>query len=112
MLAQVDEVLGQLNRLFGDANRLTDEYCLLVQQRDGPNQPLPSIRQWLEDRAERIRAVDLRAVLQIIRHDLQGSRPAPANAAPSAAPEFHLDSGVTADLSPREAARQLKERRK
>ena len=47
MLDQVNQVLGELNRLNGDATRLVDQYCLLVQQRDGPNQPLPCIRQWV-----------------------------------------------------------------
>ena len=56
--------------------------------------------------------MDARHALQLIRADLEGTKSAPANDTPSVPTLFQLESGVTADLSPREAARQLKERRK
>jgi hypothetical protein len=108
-LVDVDRVLAEWNRLDGDANRLADEYCLLVRERDGPNQPVPAIRQWLEDRAERIRAVDLRAVLQIIRHDLEGTQVAPTAVS---APQLFDPESVTENLTVREGAQRLKQQRK
>ena len=32
MIEQVDRVLTELNRLHGDADRLADEYCRIVQR--------------------------------------------------------------------------------
>ena len=81
-----------------------------MRERDGPNQPVPAIRQWLEDRAERIRAVDLRAVLRIIRHDLEGTQVAPAAVS---APQTLFDpETVTENLTVREGAQRLKQQRK
>ena len=53
--------------------------------------------------------MNMRLALELIRDDLGGAKAAPT--AVSVPPEFHLDSGVTANLNLKEAARQLKQRR-
>jgi hypothetical protein len=111
MIDQLNQVLGELNRLHADADRLIDQYIELICKRDGLNIPIPAVRLYqIENRAGV--CMDARHALQLIRADLEGTKSAPANDTPSVPTLFQLESGVTADLSPREAARQLKERRK
>jgi hypothetical protein len=107
---QVNRLISSLNALHAEANQVIDTYVTHIRERDGlQGIPEPAIRQaQIENRAGW--AMDLRNALELIRQDIGGLKAAPANAAPSAAPEFHLE-GVTANLSPREAAAQLKSRR-
>jgi hypothetical protein len=112
MIDQLNQVLGELTRLHADADRLLDSYIEHVQRRDDlGGQPLPSLRQCHIDGRAGL-ALNLRRALELAVSDLSGEKAPPANAIPSAASEFHLDSGVTANLNLREAARQLNQRRK
>jgi hypothetical protein len=109
---QIDQVLGQLARSHADSERLVDEYVAFVRQRDDLGAIPPNcIKQTLIE-ARAGTCLDARHALQLIRADLAGATAATANGGPSVTPEFHLDSGITADLSPREGALRLKEQRR
>jgi hypothetical protein len=110
-LDQVDRIISSLNALHAEADQVISSYVTHIRDRDGlQGIPEPTIRQaQIENRAGW--AMDLRNALELIRQDIGGMKAAPANATPSIPPEFHLDSGVTADLTPRQAAQQLKGRR-
>jgi hypothetical protein len=110
MIEQLNQVLGELTRLHADADRLLDSYIEHVQRRDDlGGQPLPSLRQCHIDGRAGL-ALNLRRALELAVSDLSGEKAPPANDVPSPPQTFLLDSGITAVLSPREAARQLKER--
>jgi hypothetical protein len=109
---QVNRLISSLNALHAEANQVIDTYVTHIRERDGlQGIPEPTIRQaQIENRAGW--AMDLRNALELIRQDIGGLKAAPANVAPSAAPEFHLDSGITENLSVREGALRLKQARK
>jgi hypothetical protein len=111
MIDQVDRIISSLNALHAEADQVIDAYVAHIRARDNLGGiPLDCIRQTaVENRASSF-SMNMRVALELIRDDLGGAKAAPANAAPSAVPEFHLE-GVTANLNPKEAARQLKQRR-
>ena len=109
MIDQLDQTLNDLNRLHADADRLVDQYIELICKRDGLNIPIPAVRLYqIENRAGV--CMDARHALQLIRADLEGTKP--ASAAVSVPQTFHPNSGVTDDLSVSEGARRLKQQRK
>ena len=94
MIDQLNQILGELNRLHGDADRLLDQYCEHVRQRDGLNLPLPAIRLTHVDTRSGL-SLDVRRALVLGVSDLSGERAPPANAAPSPQQAFHLEAGIT-----------------
>ena len=112
MIDRLDRIISSLSALHAEADAVIDEYIIFVRQRDGlGGQPLNALRQCHVDGRAGL-AMDMRRALSLARADLEGTKAPPANDGPSAASEFHLDSGVTANLNLREAARQLNQRRK
>jgi hypothetical protein len=111
MIDQLNQVLGELTRLHADADRLLDSYIEHVQRRDDlGGQPLPSLRQCHIDGRAGL-ALNLRRALELAVSDLSGEKAPPVNDGPSVPTLFQLDSGVTENLTPRQAAQQLKGRR-
>jgi hypothetical protein len=112
MIDRLDRIISSLSALHAEADAVIDEYIVFVRQRDGlGGTPIPNLRlTHIEGRSGL--SLDLRRALSLARADLEGTKAPPANDGPSAASEFHLDSGVTANLNLREAARQLNQRRK
>ena len=110
MIDQLNQVLGELNRLHADADRLLDTYVEYVQRRDGlGGQPLPSLRQThVDGRAGW--SLNLRRALELAVSDLENTKAPPVNA-PSVPTSFLIETGVTEVISPRQAALQLKARR-
>ena len=112
MIDRLDRILNSLTALHSEADAALDEYIVFVRQRDGlGGQPLNALRQCHVDGRAGL-ALDMRRALELARADLEGTKAPPANDGPSVPTLFQLESGVTADLNPREAARQMKERRK
>ena len=110
MIDQLTHVLNELIRLYGDADRLLDQYVGHVRDRDGLNLPLPAIRLTHIDTRAGL-SLDVRRALELAVSDLSGEKAPPANDGPSVPTLFQLETGVTADLTPRQAAQQLKGRR-
>jgi hypothetical protein len=58
MIDQLNQVLGELNRLHADADRLIDQYIELICKRDGLNIPIPAVRLYQIDGRETRPATD------------------------------------------------------
>jgi hypothetical protein len=112
MIDRLDRILNSLTALHAEADALIDEYCEFVQRRDGlGGQPLPSLRQThVDGRAGW--ALNLKRALELAKADLANERAPPANGPPSV-PRLPFDpetTGITDNLTPREAARQMRRR--
>jgi hypothetical protein len=111
MIDRLDRIISSLSALHAEADAVIDEYIVFVRQRDGlGGQPLNALRQCHVDGRAGL-ALDLRRALSLARADLANEKAPPANDGPSVPTLFQLDSGITDNLSPRQAAAQLKGRR-
>jgi hypothetical protein len=107
VIDQLTNALNALIKLHADVNLLLDRYVELVKQRDTLNLPTPAVRLTHVDTRSGL-SLDLIRALELAKSDLENTKAPPVNA-PSAA--LTLDPEITADISPRQAALQLKARR-
>jgi hypothetical protein len=113
MIDQINHTLSELARLFGDADRLLDQYVGHVRERDGLNLPLPAIRLTHVDTRAGL-SLDVCRALELAKADLEGVKVAAANSAPISS-ETLFDpetTGITDDLTVAEGARLLKQQRR
>jgi hypothetical protein len=111
MIDRADRLLASWDAFTAEADAFLDDYILFVRSRDDlGGTPIPNLRQTHIDGRSGL-ALNWRRALELARADLGGERAPPANDGPSVPTLFQLETGVTADLTPRQAAQQLKGRR-
>ena len=111
MIDRANRLIASFDAFTAEANAFFDDFILFVRSRDDlGGQPLPSLRQTHIVGRSGL-DINWRRALELAKADLANEKAPPANDGPSAAPEFHLEAGITDNISVRQAAQQLKARR-
>ena len=107
---QIDQVIANLRAAHADIDRLVNSYAAFIRARDGLTLiPIDCIKQTAIEARSGL-SMDRERALELIRDDLQGTQSAP----PAVVPQLTFDpetTGVSNNISPLEAAREIKLRR-